>query len=379
MLVLLLKLTILLLAALAALWTTRNATARLRHGLCLGAIMAALVLPLAGLVRTAQPLVLNLSTVAKLVGQPAGGSHAVVNWTGEGFLLLWAAGTVMTLGWFVVGYWRVGKIRGNTTEIGAKVSTADVHVPVAVGLIDPAILVPRDFESWPETLREAAIRHESAHIERKDLWANLVSHLVCATYWFHPLVWMLRSRLRTEQELACDEAVVKGGFDPADYARSLVTVARRSMDGLTAGCEMASRADVTTRVKSVLAVRKGARWPVAVATAGLLAVFATTLTPIRAETIYSVGPTVSSPRLLDRIEPQYTEEARKAMIEGAVALSCVIRPDGMAHDIFVVTPLDPGLDRNAAEAIEKWHFAPGIKDGEPVAVRAMIEVNFKLE
>ena len=59
-------------------------------------------------------------------------------------------------------------------------------------------------------------------------------------------------------------------------------------------------------------------------------------------------------------------------------LSVVIGTDGLAHDISIVKSLDAGLDRKAAEAMEQWHFAPGTLNGEPVAVRATIEVNFKL-
>ncbi len=51
----------------------------------------------------------------------------------------------------------------------------------------------------------------------------------------------------------------------------------------------------------------------------------------------------------------------------------------MAHDISVTKSLNPWrLDRQAAEAVEQWHFAPGTLQGEPVAVRANVEVNFKL-
>ncbi len=59
-------------------------------------------------------------------------------------------------------------------------------------------------------------------------------------------------------------------------------------------------------------------------------------------------------------------------------LSVVVGTDGLAHDISIVKSLDPGLDRQAAMAIQKWHFAPGTLDGQPVAVQAVIEVNFKL-
>jgi TonB family protein len=78
------------------------------------------------------------------------------------------------------------------------------------------------------------------------------------------------------------------------------------------------------------------------------------------------------------VEPQYTEDAKIARIQGSVRLSLVINEQGRADDIKVVVSLDPGLDQQAVEAVRQWQFAPGTKDGAPVSVTATIEVNFRL-
>ncbi|MEO8051541.1 MAG: energy transducer TonB [Acidobacteriota bacterium] len=51
---------------------------------------------------------------------------------------------------------------------------------------------------------------------------------------------------------------------------------------------------------------------------------------------------------------------------------------GRPKNIRVTKPLDQGLDHQTIAAIEKWRFAPGMKDGKPVRVAATIEVNFHL-
>ncbi len=94
--------------------------------------------------------------------------------------------------------------------------------------------------------------------------------------------------------------------------------------------------------------------------------------------VYRVGGDVKAPALLHKVEPQYTEEARTAHIEGTVLLSVDIDGDGAAANIEVQRSLEPGLDQQAIEAVRQWRFRPGTKDGAPVTVRATIEVYFRL-
>ncbi len=84
------------------------------------------------------------------------------------------------------------------------------------------------------------------------------------------------------------------------------------------------------------------------------------------------------PKLVNKVEPEYSEEARIAKYQGTVVLQVVIGPDGAAHNIQVKRSLGLGLDQKAAEAVMQWQFSPGMKDGSPVPVAATIEVNFRL-
>ena len=93
---------------------------------------------------------------------------------------------------------------------------------------------------------------------------------------------------------------------------------------------------------------------------------------------YRVGGGVSAPAVLVKVDPEYSEEARKAKYSGTVVLSVVVDPEGKARDIRVVKSLGMGLDEKAIEAVEKWKFKPGMKAGLAVPVRAQIEVNFRL-
>ena len=94
--------------------------------------------------------------------------------------------------------------------------------------------------------------------------------------------------------------------------------------------------------------------------------------------VYRVGSGISAPVLLSKIEPEYTEEARAAKLQGTVMLYVQIAPDGTANNIQVTKSLGLGLDEKAIETVTKWKFQPGMKNGAPVTVEATIEVNFRL-
>jgi periplasmic protein TonB len=93
---------------------------------------------------------------------------------------------------------------------------------------------------------------------------------------------------------------------------------------------------------------------------------------------FRVGGGVSAPVLLSKVEPEYSEEARKAKYQGTVLLYVEVDPSGHATNIRVVRSLGLGLDEKAIEAVKKWKFKPGMRNGQPVTVVATIEVNFRL-
>ncbi|MEP7365042.1 MAG: energy transducer TonB [Acidobacteriota bacterium] len=93
---------------------------------------------------------------------------------------------------------------------------------------------------------------------------------------------------------------------------------------------------------------------------------------------YRIGGGVSAPSLIFKVEPEYSEEARKAKFQGSVLLQVVVDDKGNPKDIKVIRPLGLGLDEKAIEAVQKWRFRPGFLNGKAVPVQAMIEVNFRL-
>jgi TonB family protein len=94
--------------------------------------------------------------------------------------------------------------------------------------------------------------------------------------------------------------------------------------------------------------------------------------------LLGVGGDVKAPIVINRVEPIYPEEARKARIMGVVIVRAVITRDGVVKDVQVLKPLPFGLDQAAVDAVKQWTFKPATLEGKPVDVYFNLTINFKL-
>ncbi len=79
---------------------------------------------------------------------------------------------------------------------------------------------------------------------------------------------------------------------------------------------------------------------------------------------FRVGGGVTAPTLVFKVEPEYSEEARKAKFQGIVLLYLEVNERGLPQNPRVIRALGLGLDEKAIEAVMKWRFRPGLKDGK---------------
>lgn len=93
---------------------------------------------------------------------------------------------------------------------------------------------------------------------------------------------------------------------------------------------------------------------------------------------YSTQSQVTPPVVLSRVAAKYTEEARRAGMQGTVLLAVTIDRTGRARDVQVERSVEPGLDQEAVKAVRQWKFRPAQQDGRPVRVSAHVEVTFSL-
>ena len=96
------------------------------------------------------------------------------------------------------------------------------------------------------------------------------------------------------------------------------------------------------------------------------------------ETIYDIGGDVQPPKLIHVVEPAFDPKSEEAFTSGVVRIQIVVTLEGGVRDPKVIAGLNDRQDKKAVEAVTQWRFKPALRQGEPVNVRATVEVNFHL-
>jgi bla regulator protein blaR1 len=279
----------------------RRSRASLRHLLFALAFAALMAIPVAGAIVPAVPVMLPAAALSpdarpeaavptppSVYPRSSGGNGPVIAETSPSawpltipqiLVVLWAIGVAVFLAPVLAGFWQVSRVRRTATpwtggqELVQSLALARgvrrridlvlheaVAGPMTCCVMRPSIILPVMGQDWDEASLRRSLRHELEHVARWDVLTNGLSRIVCAVYWFHPLVWAAWRRLRLEAEKACDDAVVLED-DARDYASLLVSMAQPAASGLPPLLAMASRDDLTARVAALLD-RTQARGPV---------------------------------------------------------------------------------------------------------------------
>lgn len=148
---------------------------------------------------------------------------------------------------------------GLTRAVRLGVSGA-ITSPVAAGFFRPAVLLPAELLPADGADLDALLRHELAHLHRRDDWTNLLQQLVQAALFFHPGVWWLSRRLTLDREIACDDHVLAANRAPRDYALLLAEFAGRTRDRLGAAAPAAWRnpSQLKERIHMILDANRNA-------------------------------------------------------------------------------------------------------------------------
>jgi len=259
--------------------------------------LAAAALPMTRLVETvSQPFSANDFQGVTVAATMSNGSSAV---SFNLLLAIWAAGFIVVLGKWLLDWRRISALagRGTRLEEGREVEMlrrlewiAGIRVPTPVvlcdsslepgvfGIFKPVLLWPRAISArLSDAQVDAILAHEVTHIRRRDNLAAALHMAVQATFWFHPLVWWVGTRLVDERERACDEEVLRLGSEPRVYAESIVETCRVSIESSLACVAGVTGSDLKKRIEAIMknragdALTKGKRVLLAAATVTALA------------------------------------------------------------------------------------------------------------
>lgn len=306
--------------------------------------------------------------------------------------LTWAVGLGLLLTALGHALWKVGRIRrGGIPWLSAQalldrlaaqagvsrpISVAvheDVPAPVTCGWRRPAIVLPADAREWPDADVERALVHELEHVRRGDWLVQLAARLVCAVYWFHPLVWVAWRRLCLECERACDDAVVDRMAD-TEYAAQLVTLASRlSHADAQPVLSMARRSDLSVRVRAVLdrsQLRGRAGASAVAATTLAAAMLALIIAPMRVQAVPADAPAAAAAAAAQN-RPGVVAPSGRRSVSGALGRALVEAANEGDTD-GVVELLDAGADVNAVVRGDGTALLIAARDGDRALVGLLL-------
>lgn len=273
-----LKGTVVLCATVVAVRGLRRAPAAWRHAAWTAAFAVLALLPALAVVGPSWQVAVLPAAAASTEAAVLPGA---LPWLGA----VWALGAVLVgLRWTVAHVAARRLVRAASPVRSARWRQSERHARALVGLRQPvrllrsarldvpaawgtrpsrrAILLPASTATWDDSRRRAVLLHEMAHLKRGDPWTQILAQVAVAVHWFNPLVWAAYRRSLVEREMACDDAALQAGADPADYAGHLLALARRlGRPGLAlaAVMPMAQRPALERRIVSILAHRRGHR------------------------------------------------------------------------------------------------------------------------
>jgi hypothetical protein len=177
------------------------------------------------------------------------------------------------------------------------VSDNAVAAPIAIGILKPAVVVPRTLEESldPGELR-AVIGHELAHHRRGDLLWAWVRSAACTIWWWHPAVWMVSKALRHVQEELCDDEVIRAGVIERDAYCDVLLRAAAIGAPIGVGAAFGDRRHpLADRVERLLTGQGSARVRPLVARVTTVALACALLPGVRYEAVKAVRASVAVP------------------------------------------------------------------------------------
>ena len=345
---------------------------------------------------------------ALAAGSPEEGGTAVSGGFDWRTLLLWvyAAGCAAALTFTGLSLLRILRVIRDNPGFrykGRKVHTPGTALP-SFSFLNHIVISRSDYERHPEILL-----HEYMHTRLRHSADILLMSLVCALYWFNPLVWIMLSELRMLHEYETDEAVLKHGIDATQYQLLLVRKAVGNRRFLIANsfnhCKLKNRITMMHKLKT-------SKWA-ALAWLACLPLLTLILSSSSAVDTQNTPSGSVTPAVTELTAPaadqqeviryvdvdvkpkfnggdmnefvkwcagqlKYPEEAKNAKISGRVTVQFIVGPDGSLSDIHIIRGIDELNDEALRVISLSPAWTPGYENGKPVPVTINFPIYFQL-
>ena len=287
---------------------------------------------------------------------------------------LWAiaAGIAARAGWLGLGFWRLRRYRRRSLPFGTRdrvplLIAQEISGAVTFGALRPVVLLPARFPDLAPHMREAILRHELAHVRRRDWLFILAEEVVRTAFWFHPAVWWLLAQIQLSREQTVDHEVAGDAGSREEYVDALLTVAgMERLSPMAPAPLFLRRRHLKERVVSILretsmsktrlASSLAAGFGVLTAACWLLtAAFPLTAAPEVIADAPGVKVETGGATPMHRSGVIYPEDARKLKVGGTVTVQVKIGADGTVADAMALA--GPEELRGAAlRSVLDWHF-----------------------
>ncbi len=292
---------------------------------------------------------ITLTASANSVSAPAAHEGFDIPWAVIAMVML-LAGTLVRLGIFALGFWRLRAYRQRSqlqrmdarTEIRA---SDEVPGPVTFGLWRPVVVLPT---RWLDN--QAVLFHELIHVRRHDWVYMAVEEFIRAALWFHPLVWWAIGQIQLAREEVVDREVIRLTQSREQYLETLLAIAaaRSGLDLAPAPLFLRKR-HLRSRVASLLKEVPMSRVRLHFSLAGFAALsLAAGWLAVRSFPLQAGQASEETKARPVTIEIQVHEK-------GAVEVNVEIDKDGK---LVSATPAKgpEELFPEALEAVHQWHY-----------------------
>ncbi len=294
-------------------------------------------------------------------------------------LWLLLAGVALRLLWLATGLLKLAGYRrhGQAIPLPAEWSNSardtrlllsdQISGPVTFGFFRPVVLLPANFPTMSDAMRDAILFHELLHVERRDWLFTLGEEIVRAVFWFHPAIWWVLGEIQLSREQTVDQAVIDMTQARGPYVDTLLAMA-----GVTAELDLAPaplflrRRHLKQRVMGIVREARMSKKRLvmgqvaALCTMAVACWFITSVVPLHAQAQMMVdGPGVSvnmnGSQLMHRTPVSYPVDALMKGVEGTVVVQVRLDANGEVIDDAILSGPDD-LRKGVQQAVLNWHF-----------------------